>query len=489
VVATASPRNVQVVWAPNPGPQTWLLMCPVEDVFYGGARGGGKTSGALGDFAQHAQINGGAAIGVLVRRTYPELEDVIRQSRDMYLKLGAVWAASPKTWTFPNGATLKLRHLDNEDDAAHLQGHEYTWMCFEEAGNWPTPEPLDKLRACLRSKSVKRFRFLLTGNPGGVGHFWLKARYIDGHPPLKPWTPPETGIQRVFIPAKLEDNPQIQDAESYRNRLRGSGPGWLVAAWLHGDWSGPPSGGFFQPDWMRAYKGSLPVDVVSRLVAVDFAGGREGSDPCAIIGAGMRENRDVYVAPAITLGRLTPKAQAVRILDLADDLNADAILVEHGHLWIGMQEFFVELMHERHENGYLREGDTRRRTGGLYHIEEMPTKVAGLTGKRGRAQGLSAMMEHGKWYFPEGELYETAIKPHFLAFTGEPGVDELDNEIDACAHIALYLNSMLSGETPKKPKDRTAEREKERRDEIRQRKRRQTSEDSEYTLFRGGIDG
>lgn len=460
----------EVIWTSSPGPQTLLCQCPIEDIFYGGARGGGKTSGALGRFAVHADQYKKDAVGILFRRTYPELDEVMKQAEEMYSRLGAVFNKVERMWTFPSGATLKFRHLDNDADAGHYQGMQFSMVVFEEAGQWPTPEPLDKLRACLRSRVVTHMTFLLTGNPGGPGHFWLKARYIDPSPPLRPFTPIETGIQRVFIPAKLEDNPHIADVETYKNRLRGSGPGWLVAAWLHGDWSGPPSGGYFQPGWMRTYV-EIPKDIETTYISVDFAGATAETNDCtAIIPAGLNANRDVYVLPPMSIARTTPRQSILKILDIADALTPrpDAILVEYGQLWIGMRESFNEIMMERHVNA-----------GGLYHIEEMPTKVTTGRGKSGRATGLSVMMEHGKWFFPQSELYETVIKPHFLGFTGKHGVAEQDDEIDACSHLAIYLGEMLTGMEPKKAVDKRYEKEESRRASIKSRRERKPQADDD----------
>jgi hypothetical protein len=80
----------------------------VPDVFYGGARGGGKSAGLLMDFAGHAHRYGAKARGILFRRSYPEFEELERQARDFYGVLGWKWTAQGKTWEAPNGATLRL---------------------------------------------------------------------------------------------------------------------------------------------------------------------------------------------------------------------------------------------------------------------------------------------------------------------------------------------------------------------------------------------
>jgi hypothetical protein len=46
--------NRTVIWAPQEGPQTDLICCPVFEVFYGGARGGGKTESSIGDWLDHS---------------------------------------------------------------------------------------------------------------------------------------------------------------------------------------------------------------------------------------------------------------------------------------------------------------------------------------------------------------------------------------------------------------------------------------------------
>jgi hypothetical protein len=79
----------EVIWEPQPGPQTKtkLLTCPCFEVFFGGARGGGKTDAVLGEFISHADLYGIDAIGLMVRRTRTELVETIERSRAIYLPL------------------------------------------------------------------------------------------------------------------------------------------------------------------------------------------------------------------------------------------------------------------------------------------------------------------------------------------------------------------------------------------------------------------
>nr|BDD45302.1 phage terminase large subunit [bacterium] len=247
-------RNVQiskeVIWKPQPGPQTALISCNVFEVFYGGARGGGKTDGMLGDFAVHANKHGRYAHGVFFRRTYKQLEEVIRRASDIYIPLGAVWLGSQQIWQFPNGASLKMRHLWDGNDAANYQGHSYTWICIEEATNWAEPDAIDKIRATLRSSHSVPVKLRLTGNPGGPGHNWVKQRYITPAPTgYQVITDPESGEERVFIPSRLEDNRALTESDpNYERRLMQSGSPALVKAWRWGVWD-IVAGGFFDDLW------------------------------------------------------------------------------------------------------------------------------------------------------------------------------------------------------------------------------------------------
>jgi len=239
----APARKTVVVWAPNPGPQTALLACPIFEVLFGGARGGGKTDGMLGDFAAHAAAHKEHAIGLMVRRSLTQLAETIERSRAMYGPIGAKFNETEKVWRFPNGARLRFAYLERDADADNYQGHSYTRVYVEEIGTFPSPVPIFKLMATLRSGAGVPCAFRATGNPGGPGHHWVKARYIDPAPGgWKILTDPASGRERVFIPSKLKDNPYL--GADYVANLKLSGSAELVRAWLEGDWT-VTAGAFF----------------------------------------------------------------------------------------------------------------------------------------------------------------------------------------------------------------------------------------------------
>jgi hypothetical protein len=216
------------------GPQHRFIKSEIFEVVYGGARGGGKTDGVLGDFAFHAQRHGANAKGLLVRRKRVALEPTVARAQRIFSELGAKWRPTRSYFEWPNGAVLYFRHLDNDADAELYQGHDYTRVYVEELTQFPRPGPVDKLKATLRSAAGVRCAFRATCNPGGAGHNWVKARYIDAGPET---VVEEDGLTRMFIPAKLSDNRRLMARDPlYEARLRQTGSAALVKAWLEGDW-------------------------------------------------------------------------------------------------------------------------------------------------------------------------------------------------------------------------------------------------------------
>jgi hypothetical protein len=233
----------EAMWRPQYGPQTAFVECPIFEVVYGGARGGGKTDAALGDFARHAAHFGSGARGLFVRRTRVALEPTIERAKQIYL--GAKWHEQKSRFTWPSGAVLYFRHLNRDADAEAYQGHSYTRVYVEELTQFASPRAVDRLKATLRSAECVPTAFRATCNPGGPGHAWVKARYIDAgawsQDAMQAKSPLGLGITslgRVFIPAKLRDNPKLLDADPlYVAKLEQSGSADLVRAWLDGDWN------------------------------------------------------------------------------------------------------------------------------------------------------------------------------------------------------------------------------------------------------------
>jgi hypothetical protein len=247
-------------------------MCPVFEVFFGGARGGGKTAGMLGEWLNHSSQYGADANGLMVRRSLAELQDTIRESKAIYTQLGATYNETGKRWTMPNGATLTFAFLENDEDAQRYQGWAATRLYVEEIGNFPQPDPIMKLMAILRSSKGVPVGFRATGNPGGPGHQWVKARYIDPAPAGYKLIRDDSGLERVFIPSRVSDNDALLKVDpTYVDRLRASGSKELVRAWLEGDWS-VITGAYF-PEFSHSQHLILQTDLPAhwtRIRAMDW---------------------------------------------------------------------------------------------------------------------------------------------------------------------------------------------------------------------------
>jgi len=212
----------EVIFEPNEGPQTEFLAAPEREVFYGGARGGGKSYALLIDplrFCHKA-----AHRGLFIRRTMPELRDIINHSLNLYPKAypGAKWREQEKEWRFPSGARIEFGYAENLTDVLRYQGQSYTWIGIDELPQYPTEDIYNFLRSSLRSVDPNIPVYIrATGNPGNVGSHWVKKMFVEPGEPNKsfdvqiPTMAGTKSITRRFIPAKLQDNPYLMQTDDY----------------------------------------------------------------------------------------------------------------------------------------------------------------------------------------------------------------------------------------------------------------------------------
>jgi len=155
---------------------------------------------------------------------------------EIYPKLGATYAKGERTWTFKLGSMLRMRHLERKEDVQRYQGHQYTWIAFDELSEWKDPYCYTFMFSCARSPKGVPVSIRATGNPGRVGHGWLKLRFIDGRKPMNMYWDPEMRMYSTFIPAKLEDNLLLMKKDpGYEARLKALPP-HLYRAFREGDW-------------------------------------------------------------------------------------------------------------------------------------------------------------------------------------------------------------------------------------------------------------
>ncbi len=286
-------------WRAQEGPQREAIQKAwVPELLYGGAAGAGKTAFLLGDFGQDVPTEHGPYWhGILFRQTYAQLEEVIKQSLEIYPQWlpDCKYHASEKTWKFPNGATLKLRYAEHENDWQEYQGHQYTWIAYDELTTWGKPTIYQRMKSRLRSAyPIPYKRIRATANPGGPGHNWVRRYFaIDTHPEGRHLIIPDdcSGLARMYLPGKVRDNKILLAADpGYIARLKGLGSPELVRAWLEGDW-GVIQGSYF-PEFSYADHVIAPFEVPedwTRIRAMDWG----SAAPSAVLWAAVSDGSPV----------------------------------------------------------------------------------------------------------------------------------------------------------------------------------------------------
>jgi len=216
--------NNNVIFKPNNGPQTDFLAAPEKDVLYGGAAGGGKSYAMLIDPLRFAHRSAHRAL--ILRRSMPELRELIDKSRELYPKAfpGCKYKEVEKLWNFPSGAKVEFGFLERDADVYRYQGQAYSWIGFDEITHLPTEFGWNYLASRLRTTDPEIVPYMrCTANPGGVGATWVKKRYIDPYPPNESFIG-EDNLTRKFIPARLDDNPYLAKDGRYEEMLKALPP-------------------------------------------------------------------------------------------------------------------------------------------------------------------------------------------------------------------------------------------------------------------------
>jgi len=268
-----------VIFRPNPGPQTAFLAAPEREVLYGGAAGGGKSYAILADplrYMAHPQFS-----GLILRHTTEELRELIWKSQEIYPKIypGIKWSERKMQWQHPSGGKLWMSYLDRDEDVMRYQGLSFSYIAWDELTQWPTPFAYNYMRSRLRTAAADLPVFMrATTNPGGPGHQWVRKMFIVPSPPGKSFyaTDVETGetlvypkghsregqplFKRKFISAKLADNPYLAESGDYETMLL-SLPEHQRKQLLEGNWDIAEGAAF--SEFNRAIHVVEPFDIPS----------------------------------------------------------------------------------------------------------------------------------------------------------------------------------------------------------------------------------
>ena len=325
-IIESAPKNVQehvqnqeVIFKPNSGPQTQFLAASEREVFYGGARGGGKSYAMLVDPLRYCTKANHRAL--LVRRTMPELRDLIQKSQLLYSKAfpSAKWREQEKEWRFPSGAKIEFGYAENMTDALRYQGQSYTWIGIDELPQYPSPDIYNFLRSSLRSVDKDIPVYLrATGNPGNIGSQWVKEMFVD---PAEPNTAFNVGIDtpngkkyitRRFIPAKLQDNPYLMQTDDYYIMLA-SLPEAQRKQFLDGDWDAYEDSAF--PEFSKTTHVVEPFEIPRnwyKFRAADWG----YSSPACVLWFAIDYDNNIWIYRELYTKKVTADNFARQVLEL-----------------------------------------------------------------------------------------------------------------------------------------------------------------------------
>lgn len=194
--------------------QLQFLKSAAFETLFGGAAGGGKSYAQLIDALIYA-LRYRASRQLILRRTFPELKrSLILVSLSLYPQNCGKYLDSAHKWQFQNGSTIEFGFCDSENDVTRYQSAEYDVIRFDELTHF-TEFQFTYMLSRIRGVNGYPKQVKSSTNPGGIGHDWVKKRYIDC------LTPGEIFEGRLFLPAKVEDNLFLMRSDpGYIKRLR-----------------------------------------------------------------------------------------------------------------------------------------------------------------------------------------------------------------------------------------------------------------------------
>jgi hypothetical protein len=219
---------VVIPYKPQPRQQLYHQTNDIDELLYGGAAGGGKSEATIWDALKYAMQYKGSR-QIIFRRTFPDLQrSIIARTIVAYPKELGKYNQSKHEWIFVNGSVIELAYFDSDMHKANYAGAEYDVIRWEEVTHFEEGWYTFMLSRLRGSTPYPRY-IKSTTNPGSVGHAWVKKRFID----IGEWEKvhcihetndegellyhPDTGepirSRRIFIPAKVQDNPALLEAD------------------------------------------------------------------------------------------------------------------------------------------------------------------------------------------------------------------------------------------------------------------------------------
>lgn len=209
------------IWSPQPKQRLFQQRGEYE-ALYGGAAGGGKSDALLTEALRQVRIP--HYRGIIFRKTYPQLSDLIDRSQELYKQAfpGAVYNSTAHCWTFPSGAKIFFGNMPRDEDRFNYQGKHYDFVAFDELTQFTWIQYSYLMSRNRPNGPGTRVYMRSTANPGGIGHGWVKDRFVTAAVPMTTvWEnyevrkPDGTTVvmkrDRIFVPSTVFDNQALLD--------------------------------------------------------------------------------------------------------------------------------------------------------------------------------------------------------------------------------------------------------------------------------------
>lgn len=380
---------MRTVWKPQPRQAAFMARSEYE-ALYGGAAGGGKSEALVIEALRQVELP--FYRGIIFRKTYPQLEEIISKSLRYYKAVypGAKYNSTQHKWTFPSGAQIYFGSMPHRGDYLNYQGLSYEFIGFDELTHFEEAEYKYLISRNRANGPGARVYIRATANPGGIGHAWVKDRFISAQKPGETYrysaeiVTPEgetTTVERtrVFIKSSVFDNQILMRNDPNYIGSLAMLPEAEKKALLYGDWDSF-SGQVFS-EWRddeNGYKSGKYTHVIEpfniprhwrRYRAYDFG----YSKPYAVLWFAVDEDgrtylyRELYGASASNVGvKEEPSQQAVRVREIEEQCEEGSIIegVADPAIWDesrGKSNRIISLFEE--QGVYFNKGDNRRLSG------------------------------------------------------------------------------------------------------------------------------
>lgn len=352
--------QIVVNYKPN-AKQKRFHACGADEVLYGGAKGGGKSCALVMEALAYGLEHAGARMG-LFRETYEQLDaNLVREWKSKVPKELYTYNESKHCATLVNGTQVLFRYIRNRQDAEHYQGQEFDWIGIDEI-TFFLEDWVQILLSCMRSAKGFPTRFRATCNPGGIGHIWVKERYIlPTNYGQKTISDTVTGNTIAFIPATVYDNSVLMANDpAYVKRLENL-PEAQKRAFLFGDWD--VFEGQYYPEWRQDIHVKQPYTLPrewKRFRSLDY-----GLDCCCCHWWAVDSQGRLTVYRELHESNLNLSQAAKRIIELSPPDEVYDYTVASPDLWNRRQDTGKSGMEVMLENGLtgLIPADDRRVEG------------------------------------------------------------------------------------------------------------------------------